>query len=156
VLSRFVYTCFRTSRRLHFTEPIRPLSIHSRTEDLSRCCSEGKLRNSKRWESIIRTPLVRWTIRVFLITRAPRNIVTSWVDNPRPLGCPQMNWGRTLGQALRSNDLPSEFSKWREIAADRNQWPAICGSKRPSATRQTTASFRQGTWAELRNGTVHS
>jgi hypothetical protein len=30
------------------------------------------------------------------ITRAPRKILTSWVENPQPLGCQQMNWGRAL------------------------------------------------------------
>jgi hypothetical protein len=69
--------------------------------------------------------------------RAPRKILSSWVDNPRPLGCPQMNWGRTLKKALQSNDLPTEFVKWREMAADRNQWRAICGSKMPSTTKET-------------------
>jgi hypothetical protein len=48
-----------------------------------------------------------------------------------------MNWGRTLKQALQSNDLPTEFVKWREMAADRNQWRAVCGSKMPSATKET-------------------
>jgi hypothetical protein len=70
------------------------------------------------------------------LTRAPRKILTSWVDNPRHLGCPQMNWGQTLEKALQSNDLPTEFVKWREMAADRNQWRAICGSKTPSLQKR--------------------
>jgi hypothetical protein len=47
--------------------------------------------------------LLRWTGHVALMpsTRAPRKILTSWVDNPRPLGCPQMNWGRALKKAPR-------------------------------------------------------
>jgi hypothetical protein len=49
-----------------------------------------------------------------------------------------MNWGRTLKKALLSNDLPIEFVKWHEMAADRNQWRAICGSKTPSATKTET------------------
>jgi hypothetical protein len=46
--------------------------------------------------------LLRWTGHVarMPLIRAPRKIITSWVDNPRPLGCPQMNWGRTLKKAL--------------------------------------------------------
>jgi hypothetical protein len=85
-----------------------------------------------------------------------RKILTSWVDNPRPLGCPQMNWGRTLKKALLSNDLPTEFVKWREMAADRNQWRAICGSKMPIATKETPTSSRQDIWAKLRYGNVPS
>jgi hypothetical protein len=37
------------------------------------------------------------------LTRTPRKIWTSWVDNPRPFGCPQIKWGRTLKKS------PSEF-----------------------------------------------
>jgi hypothetical protein len=58
--------------------------------------------------------LLRWTGHVarMPLTRAPRKILTSWVDNSRPLGCPQMKWGRTLKKALLSNDLQTEFIKW--------------------------------------------
>jgi hypothetical protein len=37
--------------------------------------------------------LLRWTGHVarLPLIRAPRKILTSWVDNPRPLGCPQIN-----------------------------------------------------------------
>jgi hypothetical protein len=61
-----------------------------------------------------------------------------------------------LKKALQSNDLPTEFAKWREIAADRNQWRAVCGSKMLSATNETPASSRQDIWAELRYGTLPS
>jgi hypothetical protein len=46
-----------------------------------------------------------------------------------------MNWGRTLKKELFGNDLSTEFAKWREIAADRNQWRAVNGSKIPSASK---------------------
>jgi hypothetical protein len=46
-------------------------------------------------------------------------------------------------KALLSNDLSAKFVKWREIAADRNQWCAVCGSKMPSATKQT---LRKNKW----------
>jgi hypothetical protein len=59
-------------------------------------------------------------------------------------------------KALQSNDLPTEFVKWREMAADRNQWRAICGSKMPSAIKATPTSSRQDIWAELRYGTIHN
>jgi hypothetical protein len=90
------------------------------------------------------------------LTRAPRKIWTSWIDDPRPLGCPQMKWGRTLKKALQSFDLPTEFVKWRKMAADRNQWRAICGSKMPSATKETPTSSRQDIRVVLRYGTILS
>jgi hypothetical protein len=49
-----------------------------------------------------------------------------------------MNLGRILKKALQSNDLPTEFAKWREIVADQNQWRAICGSKMKSAKKRDT------------------
>jgi hypothetical protein len=79
-----------------------------------------------------------------------------------------MNWGRTLKKALSSllweslkkalqnYDLSTEFVKWREMAADRNQWRADCGFKMPSATKETPTYSRQDIWAELRYGTVTS
>jgi hypothetical protein len=100
--------------------------------------------------------LLRWTGHVaqMPLTRAPRKVLNSWVDNTRPLGCPQMNWGRTLKKVLQSYDLPTEFVKWGERVADRNQWRAIRGSKTPSTTKETLASSRQDIWAKLRHGTV--
>jgi hypothetical protein len=53
--------------------------------------------------------------------RAPTKILTRWVDNPRPRGCPQINWARTLTKKLLSDDLPTEFFKWRKILAYQNQ-----------------------------------
>jgi hypothetical protein len=53
-----------------------------------------------------------------------------------------MNLGRTLKKTLHSNDIPTEFVKWREMAADRNQWRAIGGSKMQSATNETPISSR--------------
>jgi hypothetical protein len=92
--------------------------------------------------------LLRWTDDVVRMpyTQAPRKILTTWVNIPRPRGCPQINWGRTLKKALLSNDIPTEFVKWRKIAADRNQWCAICGSKIPSASKDTPTSSRQVIW----------
>jgi hypothetical protein len=89
------------------------------------------------FDTFYNSRLLRWTGHVARMpsTRAPRKILTSWVVNPRPLGCPQMNWGRTLKKALQNYGLPTEFAKRREMAADRNQWRAICGSKIPSATK---------------------
>jgi hypothetical protein len=48
--------------------------------------------------------------------------------------------------ALQSYDLSTEFIEWREMAAGRLQWRAICGSKMPSATKETPNSSRQDIW----------
>jgi hypothetical protein len=101
--------------------------------------------------------LLRWTGHVarMPLIRAPRKILTSWVDNPRPLGCPH-ELGPNSEKALQSNDPPTVFVKWREMAADRNQWRAICSSKTPSTTIETPISSRQDIWAKIRYGNVPS
>ena len=42
--------------------------------------------------------ILRWAGHVsrMPMSRAPRKLLTSWVANSRPIGCPQMTWGRTL------------------------------------------------------------
>jgi hypothetical protein len=59
-----------------------------------------------------------------------------------------------MKKVLQSNCLPTEFFKWCEIAADRNQWRAISGSKMTNATKVTPTSSRQVIWAELRYGAI--
>jgi hypothetical protein len=74
---------------------------------------------------------LRWTGHVarMPLTRVPQKSLICWIGSPRPRGCSQMNWGRILKNALQSYDLSTEFVKWREIAADRNQWRAVGSSK---------------------------
>ena len=61
--------------------------------------------------------LLRWAGHVarMAFTRAPRKLLTGWVSNPRPVGCPQMTWGRTLKKALASSGIPSDFIKRRDM-----------------------------------------
>jgi hypothetical protein len=59
-------------------------------------------------------------------------------------------------QSFRVMAFQLSFFKWHGIAADRNQWRAVCGSKIPSATKETPTSSRKDIWAELRYGTVLS
>jgi hypothetical protein len=77
------------------------------------------------------------------------------IDNPISW-LPTNELGPNSKKALQSNDIPTEFVKWREMAADRNQWRAVCGSKMPSATKETPKSSRQDIWTKLRYGNVPS
>ncbi len=43
--------------------------------------------------------------------RMPRMLLAGWVEHARPVGCPQMSWGRTLNKALKSYDLPTDFGQ---------------------------------------------
>jgi hypothetical protein len=71
-----------------------------------------------------------------------RQSSTSWI--------PTIELGPNYEKALQINNLPTELVKWREMVADRNQWRAVCGSKKPSTTKETLTSSRQDIWAELR------
>ena len=77
-------------------------------------------------------------------------LLTGWVANPRPLGCPQMTWGRTLKKALSSNGLPTDFAAWHQLAADRCAWRQVCGGS--AGPTQNVTKDRQAIWEELRNG----
>ena len=63
--------------------------------------------------------LLRWAGHVsrMPMSRVPRKLLTSWVAKPRPVGSPQMTWGRALNKALRAAGVPSTFTKWRDLAA---------------------------------------
>ena len=61
--------------------------------------------------------------------------------------------GRTLKKALLCNGLSSELTKWRELAANRDQWRVICGStSRHTKNEAQLITSRQAIWTELRNG----
>ena len=79
-------------------------------------------------DSYYQRRLLRWAGHVsrMPIDRLPRMLLTGWVANPRPIGCPQMTWGRTLKKALLCKDLPTEFAEWSKLAADRAKWRQAC------------------------------
>ena len=71
--------------------------------------------------------LLRWAGHVarMPMTRTPRRLLTGWVDNPRPLGAPQMTVGRTIKKALKKKGLPEDFqgrSGWLARAQNRLRW----------------------------------
>ncbi len=69
--------------------------------------------------------LQRWAGHVARMSmdRMPRKLLTGWVEHARPLGCPQMTWGRALNKAVQSYDLPTKkFGQWSTLAADRRAW----------------------------------
>ena len=98
--------------------------------------------------------ILRWAGHVarMPMERSVRKLLTGWVANTRPLGCPSMTWGRTLKKSLQKNDLPTDFVKWRALAMDRDQWRALCGSPFRRSTNPLAVSPTQSAWAVLRNG----
>ena len=59
------------------------------------------------------------------------------LSHSRPIGCPQMTWGRTLENALKSKGISKDFDEWIAIAKDRSKWRQLTHSipKPPDAWR---------------------
>ncbi len=56
------------------------------------------------FDSYYNRRLLRWAGHVarIPIDRRPRKLLTGWVEQARPVGCPQMTWGRTLNKTLKT------------------------------------------------------
>jgi hypothetical protein len=54
--------------------------------------------------------------------------LTGWLSHSRPIGCPQMTWGRTLENALKSKGISKDFDEWIAIAKDRSKWRQLTHS----------------------------
>ena len=50
--------------------------------------------------------------------RLPRRMLSSWVPHGRPIGCPNMTFGRSIRTALDKFHI--DRSRWPELAADRS------------------------------------
>ena len=142
-LRSFHHRCVRTMCRINIAHTIRH---HISSSSLFARLGIEPL------DSYYQRRLLRWAGHVsrMPIGRLPRMLLTGWVANPRPIGCPQMTWGRTLKKALLCKDLPTEFAEWSKLAADRVKWHQICGGT--STQMPYNENDRRTTWAQLRNG----
>ena len=52
--------------------------------------------------------------------RLPRKMLSSWCYSKRPVGSPQMTYGRGLYKALKLYDIPKD--SWSDLAQDRQLW----------------------------------
>jgi hypothetical protein len=104
------------------------------------------------FDSYYNRRLLRWAGHVarMPMDRMPRKLLTGWVEHARPVGCPQMTWGRTLNKALKSYDLPTNFGQWSTLAAVRRVWQQQIGI-RASCPRPATISIHDK-WRELFDG----
>ena len=70
------------------------------------------------------TRLLRWVGHVARMNtnRLPRKLLTCWVRNKRPVGAPQMTYGRTVNKALNSRGITTNFVTWKAIAEKRVLW----------------------------------
>ena len=74
-------------------------------------------------------------IFVSFMSWAPKQLLTGWVSHSRPIGNPQMTWGRMLENALKIKGISKEFNEWITIAKDRPNWRQLTHSipKSPDA-----------------------
>ena len=65
---------------------------------------------------------LRWAGHVARMdySRLPRKMLSAWVCNKRPRGCPQFTYGRGLRKALHKAAI--DDSNWFELAMDRAKW----------------------------------
>ncbi len=112
-LRSFRHRCVRTMCRINIAHTIRH---HISTSSLLARFGIEPL------ETYYHRRLLRWAGHVsrMPLNRLPRMLLTGWVANPRPLGCPQMTWVRAPKKALSSNGLPTDFAAWHQLAANRN------------------------------------
>ena len=77
------------------------------------------------------------------MSRAPRQLLTGWVANPRPIGSLLMTRGRTLKKALVRCGQSLDFAVWRKVAANRGEWRKLWGQKTPLPRPKPTAYAEQ-------------
>ena len=76
-------------------------------------------------DSYITQRQLRWAGHVARMdqSRLPRKMLSSWVRNKRPLGCPRFTYGRGLNKALKKADIKK--TEWHQLAEDRAQWATL-------------------------------
>ena len=62
-----------------------------------------------------------------------------------------MTWGRALNRALRAAGVSSTFTKWRDLAAYRDQWRVLCGAK-ARGTVHNPPKHPRDIWAQVVDG----
>ena len=85
--------------------------------------------------------LLRWAGHVASMPmgQMPCKLLTGRIEHARPVGCPQMTWGRTLNKTLKSYDLPSKFGQWSTLAVDRRAWQQRISVRAPCPRPGTTS-----------------
>ena len=144
VLSTLLYGCEVWSLRENLFQRLR--SFHNRcARTMCRISIAHTIRHRITSESLFRrlgimdldsyyhNRVLRWAGHVarMPMSRAPRQLLTGWVAHPRPIGCPEMNFGRTLKKALKRNHLPTDFAAWSALARDRPRWRLLTHSTPP-------------------------
>ena len=115
-IQRFHHDCVRTMLRVNRNQQYR------RKIPMSKLFADLDHRvRPLRWH--YETRLLRWGGHIVRMEkdRLPRMLMTSWVPNSRPIGCPRMTFGRTVKKALKR--LPD---MWPNLPFDRpDNWDSL-------------------------------
>ena len=71
---------------------------------------------------------LRWAGHVSRMNmdRLPRRMMSSWIRNKRPQGCPRFTYGRGLTKALKKAKI--DKNNWSDLAGDRALWRTMLKS----------------------------
>ena len=124
-LTEPLYHRLRVMQAQHFRAMSRITRMHAwehhiSTQQLSRELGIPSI------DHLIARRQLRWAGHVSRMDfdhRLPRRMLSSWVPHSRPVGCPAMTYGRSLGKALDHFLLDRE--RWPELAANRAAWRAM-------------------------------
>jgi len=113
--------------RVFFNRCVRQMCRITMRQVIKHRISDASLRKRlgiESFDTYYNSRLLRWVGHAarMKMDRTPRRLLTGWVDNARPVGAPQMTWGRTVNKALKARGLPLDFAKWSKIANNRAKW----------------------------------
>ena len=105
-----------------------------------------------------RYPVCPLHIQLFRACAVNQHIDGSFVcalSHSRPIGCPQMTWGRTLENALKSKGISKDSDEWIAVAKDsRSKWRQLTHSnpKPPDACwlKDTSRALHKRTLSPVR------
>ena len=81
--------------------------------------------------------------------RLPRQLLTSWVSNPRPRGAPLMTFGRSISKDLQEAGV--EIDGWYEVAQNRALWREVVRHLAPPDETKNNDPHNQATTNQSTN-----
>ena len=75
--------------------------------------------------------------------RLPRQLLSSWVYNPRPRGAPLMTFGRSISKDLQEAGV--EIDGWYEVAQNRALWREVVRHLAPPDETKNNDPHNQAT-----------
>ena len=115
-LRLFHARCVRTMCRVN--------RLHTRVHRISTASLLGRL-GLQSIDIYVTKKQLRWAGHVWRMdwSRLPRKMLTCWVREPRPRGCPEFTYGRGLRKALKKANVA--LNSWTRTASNRSNWRKV-------------------------------